>query len=57
MGHYIENMTEEEFRTQGTAARVFYEKEKYYINKTHIYYSLWRELMGLLETELFKHPK
>ncbi len=47
-------MTDEEFRKQGAAAREFYEKEKAYC---YVYYSLWRELMGLFETDLFKHPK
>lgn len=50
-------MTEKEFRKQGVNARKFYEKEKSRISKPYMYYSLWRELMGLLETDLFKHPK
>lgn len=50
-------MNDEEFKKQGANARMFYEYEKSCVSKSYMYYSLWRELMGLLETELFKHPK
>lgn len=50
-------MTDDEFKKQGARAREFYDKEGAYSRESYVYYSLWRELMGLLETELFKHPK
>lgn len=46
-------VTDDKFRKQGSAARKFYGKEKFV--QAFMYQSLWRELMGLLETELFKH--
>jgi len=46
-------MTDNEFKKQGAAAREFYGKEKFV--QSFMYQSLWRELVGLLETELFKH--
>ena len=50
-------MTDEEFKKQGAVAREFYKRERAYSKEPYVYYSLWRELMGLFETELFKHPK
>jgi len=52
-GNVGHEMTDNEFKKQGAAARKFYEKEKFV--QAFMYQSLWRELMGLLETELFKH--
>lgn len=52
-GNVGHKMTDDEFNKQGAAARKFYGKDK--LVQAFMYQSLWRELMGLLETELFKH--
>jgi len=48
-------MTDNEYRKWGDEARAFYYKEPFEMK--FMYYSLWRELMGLLETNLFKSAK
>ena len=46
-------------KKQGATARMFYMdyKKACSYKKPYVYRPLWPELMGLFETELFKHPK